>query len=196
MKLVRFESMNENELFACYNPPILPEVIELPEIKAMMADAFNYLVQQKQQKILEDDHSKTRKGQIRREYRLSNAYKDQTPQLWCSLNEKDANKSDKAVVEIKNQFNNDKTADTEKSESVKDTGNISGSSNNSETLSTSRDSATSKTSTDISDIQSKRQITSDLISQLAFSTSENSALTSNSSSVSSASSSRDEGKVI
>lgn len=93
MRLIRFTNMDENELFACYNPPILPEVIELTEIKAMMADAFNLLMQLK---TIEDETVKQqyiRKNQRPRNYRLSNAYKDQPLELWCYLVSKNGQKT-------------------------------------------------------------------------------------------------------
>lgn len=84
--------MNKHELFACYNPPILPEVVEYPEIKAMMADAFNLLVQRDKETGADDDLTKQQQqikaGRKQRNYRLSNAYKDRPLQLWCYLNSK------------------------------------------------------------------------------------------------------------
>lgn len=76
MALVRFANMNESELFACYNPPILPELIELPAIKALMADAFNLRLKRK---TTEDP--RTWRGP--RNYKLAGAYKPL--ELWCSL---------------------------------------------------------------------------------------------------------------
>ena len=85
MRLIRFTNMDGNELFACYNPPILSEVIEIPEIKAMMADAFNLSVQKQTKSVTTDDMNK----QAKRNYRLANAYKDQQSlELWCYLSSK------------------------------------------------------------------------------------------------------------
>ena len=79
MALIRFAHMDENELFACYNPPILPELIESPAIKALMADAFN--MRMKRKASTETDAAAVR--QAPRNYRLSGAYKPL--ELWCSL---------------------------------------------------------------------------------------------------------------
>jgi hypothetical protein len=40
ISLIRFPLMSEEEIFACYNPPILKDVINQSEIKALMADAL------------------------------------------------------------------------------------------------------------------------------------------------------------
>lgn len=88
MALIRFPAMDENELFACYNPPILPEVIELPAIKALMADAFNLQMKQKTGGSASDrpgpeSSSGARSYRGPRNYRLAGAYKPL--ELWCSL---------------------------------------------------------------------------------------------------------------
>lgn len=40
VSLIRFPFMSEEEIFACYNPPVLKDVINQSEIKALMADAL------------------------------------------------------------------------------------------------------------------------------------------------------------
>ncbi|RWS12820.1 ring canal kelch-like protein, partial [Dinothrombium tinctorium] len=40
MQQIRFEFMTEMELFACLNPPILNEIIEIDSVKMMIADAL------------------------------------------------------------------------------------------------------------------------------------------------------------
>lgn len=40
INLIRFPLMSEEEIFACYNPPILKDVVNQSEIKALMADAL------------------------------------------------------------------------------------------------------------------------------------------------------------
>lgn len=112
MALIRFPSMDENELFACYNPPILPEVIELPAIKALMADAFNLQMKQKTGSSTSDlpgtglaagtqetaSSGKPIGGSYRgpRNYRLSGSYKPL--ELWCSLAPKGSEKDGRPVA--------------------------------------------------------------------------------------------------
>ncbi|RWS01526.1 ring canal kelch-like protein, partial [Dinothrombium tinctorium] len=103
MSEIRFAYMTDDELFACYNPPILKEIILIEEIKSMIAEAvyYRYKVELIKEKFPIPGAKKPRN------YRFTSA---PVLKLWTSdkLIEKKQSELDKLVTEQQKSFDQTK----------------------------------------------------------------------------------------